>query len=168
MGRGLAPENHWHQANGDRVMLLKEFCTTEVAYCSRDTTVAEAAQIMRRKHVGDLVIVDDPDEDFSPVGLITDRDIVVKVLGNELDPRKTAVGEIMQTPLVTASEDEDSSIAIGRMRNHGVRRLPVTRGHGKLAGIVTLDDLLRRLRFEVDALLDVVSKERDHERREIR
>jgi len=149
-------------------MLLKEFCTTEVASCSRETTVAEAAQIMLRKHVGDVVVVDDPDDDFSPVGLVTDRDIVIKVLGKGLDPRKTTVAEIMQTPLVSASEEEDTSVAIERMRNHGVRRLPVTRGHGKLAGIVSLDDLLRRLRFEVDALLDIVSKQQDHEHREIR
>lgn len=94
-------------------MLLKEFCTTEVAYCSREMTVAEAAQVMRKKHLGDLVVVDDADDDLSPVGLITDRDIAVKVVGNELDPRKTTVGEIMRTPLVTASEDEDS-----RERDH--------------------------------------------------
>jgi CBS domain-containing protein len=146
-------------------MLLKEFCTTEVVYCTRDTTVFEAAQLMRRKHIGDLVVVDDPDDDFAPVGLITDRDIVVKVIGNELSASQTRVGEIMRTPLVTASESEDSSVAISRMRAHGVRRLPITRGHGKLAGIVTLDDLLRRLRFEVDALLDIVAKEQDQERR---
>ena len=69
-------------------MLLKEFCTTEVAYCTRDTTVLEAARLMREKHIGDLVIVDDPDEDLAPVGLITDRDIVVKVIGNELSAAK--------------------------------------------------------------------------------
>jgi CBS domain-containing protein len=146
-------------------MLLREFCSTEVFHCTRDTTVLEAARLMREKHLGDLVVVDDPDDDFVPVGLITDRDIVVKVIGNDLDPSRTYVHQIMRTPLVTASEMEDSSVAIARMREHGVRRLPVTRGHGKLAGIVTLDDLLRRLRFEVDALLDIVSKEQDRERR---
>lgn len=146
-------------------MLLKEFCTTEVVWCKRDTTVLEAAQIMRRKHLGDLVIVDDPDDEFTPVGLITDRDIVVKVVGNELSASQTRVGEIMRAPLVMASETEDSSVAISRMRAHGVRRLPVTGKHGKLVGIVTLDDLLKRLRSEVDALLDIVAKEQDQERR---
>ena len=146
-------------------MLLKEFCSTDVAYCTRETTVLEAAQLMRQKHLGDLVVVDSPDDDFVPVGLITDRDIVVKVIGDDQDPKRTRVGEIMRTPLVMANEMEDSSIAISRMREHGVRRLPVTRGHGKLAGIVTLDDLLRRLRHEVDDLLDIVTKEQDRERR---
>lgn len=149
-------------------MLLKEFCTTEVAYCTRDTTVLEAARLMREKHIGDLVIVDDPNDELTPVGLITDRDLVVKVLGTELSPGKTRVGEIMRTPLVTASDAEDSNVAITRMRNHGVRRLPVTGRHGKLVGIVTLDDLLKRLRSEVDSLLDIVSKEQDQERRATR
>jgi CBS domain-containing protein len=148
-------------------MLLKDFCTTEVAYCIRDTTVLEAAQIMRRKHLGDLVIVDDPEDECSPVGLITDRDLVVKVIGNDLSASQTRVGEIMRTPLVTASDSEDSSAAIARMRAHGVRRLPVTGRNGKLVGIVTLDDLLKRLRSEVDSLLDIVAKEQDQERRSV-
>jgi len=146
-------------------MLLKDICTTDVVYCGRDTTVLEAAQIMRRKHIGDLVVVDDPTEECAPVGLITDRDIVVKVLGNELDPGRTTVGKIMRTPLVTAAETEDSAIAIGRMRTHGVRRLPVTGREGQLVGIVTLDDLLKKLGTEVSALIEIVAKEQDHERR---
>jgi CBS domain-containing protein len=146
-------------------MLLKEFCTTEPVYCSRETTVLEAAQIMRQKHVGDVVVVDDPDEDFEPVGLITDRDIAVKVVARGLNPAKTPVCEVMRTPLVLADESEDAIVAIARMSQHGVRRLPVTGPHGKLVGIVTLDDLLRRLRYEVDSLLDIVAKAQDHERR---
>jgi CBS domain-containing protein len=146
-------------------MLLKEFCTTEVAYCTRKTTVLEAAQIMRRKHLGTLVIVDDPDDEFTPIGLITDRDIVVRVIGNDLSASQTLVTDVMRTPLVMAAESEDASVAIARMRAHGVRRLPVTGHHGKLVGIVTLDDLLKRLRSEVDLLIDVIAQEQDHERR---
>lgn len=146
-------------------MLLREFCTTEVAYCARDTTVFEAACLMSQKHVGDLVIVDDPNDERIPVGLVTDRDIVVKVIGGELSAKTTRVADIMRTPLICASESEDSSVALLRMREHGVRRLPVTGDHGKLVGIVTLDDLLRHLRREVGALTDVVAKEQDQERR---
>ena len=142
-----------------------EFCTTDVAWCTRDTTVLEAARLMRQKHLGDLVIVDDAEDDFTPMGLITDRDIVVKVIGNDLNASQTRVGEIMRTPLVTASDSEDSDVAIARMRQHGVRRLPVMGDHGALVGIVTLDDLLKRLRSEVDSLLEIISKEQDQERR---
>lgn len=146
-------------------MLLKEFCTTDVAWCTRDATVLQAAELMRQKHLGDLIIVDDPNDEFRPVGLITDRDIVVKVIGNELSASQTCVGGLMRAPLVTASDSEDSSVAIARMRQHGVRRLPITGRHGKLVGIVTLDDLLKQLRSELDSLLEIVAKEQDRERR---
>ena len=146
-------------------MLLKEFCTTDVAWCTRDTTVIEAARLMREKHLGDLIIVDDPNDEFTPVGLITDRDIVIKVIGNELSASKTRVGDVMRTPLVTASDTEDSNAAIARMRHHGVRRLPVTGRNGKLVGVVTMDDLLKRLRSEVDSLLDIITMEQDQEQR---
>ncbi len=149
-------------------MLLREVCTTDVIFCGRDTSALEAARMMRKKHIGDIVVVDDPDEECLPVGLITDRDIVVKVLGNELDPVKTTVGKIMRTPLVTASETEDSAQAIARMRAHGVRRLPVTGQRGRLVGIVTLDDLLRLIAADTSALLDIVTKEQDREHRAIR
>jgi CBS domain-containing protein len=154
--------------SGDAVMLLKEFCTTDVAWCTRDTTVLEAARLMREKHLGDLIIVDDPNDEFTPVGVITDRDIVIKVLGNELSASQTRVGDVMRIPLVSASDSEDSNVAISRMRQHGVRRLPVTGRHGKLVGVVTMDDLLKRLRSEVDSLLDIITMEQDQERRAIR
>ena len=149
-------------------MLLKEVCTTDVVFCGRDMSVLEAARMMRRQHNGDVVIVDDPDEECAPVGLVTDRDIVVKVLGNDLDPQKTSVGKIMRTPLVTAHESEDSSQAIARMRAHGVRRLPVTGPKGQLVGIVTLDDLLKLIAADTNALLEIVAKEQDHEHRATR
>jgi len=146
-------------------MLLSEFCTTDVACCTRDTTITEAARLMRRKHMGALVIVDDPEDEPQPVGLVTDRDIVIKVLGNELDPATTRVGDIMSKPVVMATESEDSNVATSRMREHGIRRLPVTDSHGKLVGIVTLDDLLTGLRHTVNSLIEVVAKEQDKERR---
>ena len=89
----------------------------------------------------------------------------MKVIGNELSASQTCVGDLMRAPLVIASDYEDSSVAIARMRRHGIRRLPVTGRHGKLVGIVTLDDMLKQLRSEVDSLLEIVAKEQDQERR---
>jgi CBS domain-containing protein len=149
-------------------MLLKEFCTTDALCCSRDTTVMEAARMMRQKHVGDLVVADDVAGECLPVGLVTDRDIVVNVLASELDPSHTTVDCIMGTPLVTAEETEDAASAIARMRAHGVRRLPVTGKDGRLVGIVTLDDLLRAVAMEINALVDIVAKGQDLERRTAR
>jgi CBS domain-containing protein len=149
-------------------MLMKDFCTADVVCCGRDATLLEIAHLLRGRHTGDVVVVDGPDTERIPAGLITDRDIVVKVLGAGLDPRKVTAGQIMRTPLVVASENEDSTEAIARMRAHGVRRLPVTGRGGSLVGIVTLDDLLKLLISDAAALLDVVAKEQDLEHRTLR
>lgn len=149
-------------------MLLKDLCTTDVAVCSRETTLAEAARMLRDRHTGDVVVVDDPDGECIPAGLITDRDIVVKALGADRDPHAVTAGQIMRKPLVCAEESEDSSVAVARMHAHGVRRLPVTGAHGRLVGIVTLDDLLRVAVEDLGTLLGIVTKEQDIEHRTLR
>lgn len=149
-------------------MMLKDICTVDVVYCGREATMMEVAHLLRGRHTGDVVVVDDPDGERIPAGLVTDRDIVVKVLGAGLDPCKITAGEIMHTPLVSASETEDSSQAIERMRKHGVRRLPVTGVRGRLIGIVSLDDLLRLMAADFVSLVHIVSKEQDLEHRAVR
>ena len=146
-------------------MILKDVCTMDVACCGAETTALEAARLMRRRHVGDLVVVDDPDEGRVPLGVVTDRDLAVEVLGNGLDPQTTTAGMLMQRPVVIASESEETAQAIERMRTHGVRRVPVVDARGAVVGIVTLDDLLRHLADEARALLDIVDIGRKREER---
>lgn len=146
-------------------MLLKAICTTDVICCGPATSVQAAASLMRSKHTGDLVVVDDPEEDRNPLGVITDRDIVIEVLANGLNPATTNVRSLLRTPIVMAHEDEDVSEALERMRTHGIRRLPIVDGEGRLSGVVTLDDLLKRVAADVNALVDIVGRERDHEQR---
>jgi CBS domain-containing protein len=109
-------------------------------------------------HVGDLVVVDDPQEEGIPLGVITDRDLVVEVLGNERDPAATIVGSLMHTPVVIAQESEDTSQLIERMRTHGIRRVPVVDQQGGVVGIITLNDLLRLFVTDASALLDIMAK----------
>ncbi len=149
-------------------MLLKDVCTLDVACCGPDTTVREASRTMRRSHVGDLIVVDDPNGDRVPIGIVTDRDLVLEVLGNGLDPDHTTVARLMRQPLVIATEDEQVTPVIARMRTHGVRRVPVVDARGSTVGIITLDDLLRLLVHEAGALLEIVSSEQNQERRERR
>lgn len=146
-------------------MLLSSICMLDVQCCSPRTTVLEAAHMMRRHHVGDLVVVDDDEEKRGPLGIITDRDIVVEVLGHGLDPATTTVGSVIRTPVVLANEGEDSSEALERMRAHGVRRMPVVGPAGTLVGIITVDDLLKHLAGDVSLLMDIVSREQHHEKR---
>lgn len=145
-------------------MQLSSFCMLEVACCSPRTTALEAAHLMRRKHAGDLVVIDD-DEKPSPLGIITDRDIVVEVLGKGLDPATTTVGSLIRTPVVVAEEGEDSTQVLERMRTHGVRRIPVVGPGGKLVGIVTVDDMLKRLAADAALLTQILSKEQSQEAR---
>jgi len=146
-------------------MQLNSFCMLDVACCSPRTTALEAAHLMRRKHAGDLVVIDDDEERPAPLGIITDRDIVVEVLGKGLDPALTTVGSLVRTPVVVAEEGEDSSQVLERMRTHGVRRIPVVGAGGKLVGIVTVDDMLKRLAADAALLTQIVSQEQSHEAR---
>lgn len=146
-------------------MKLKDLCILDVACCTPDLTIAGAAHMMRQRHTGDLVVIDDADEDREPVGILTDRDIVLEVLAQGRDPARTAVSEVMTTQLVIASGSEDVDTAFERMRAHGVRRLPVVDAEGRVIGILTLDDLLRVHAEQAAALLAVVTKEQSRESR---
>jgi len=137
----------------------------DVECCSPRTTALEAAHIMRRKHTGDLVVVDDDETKPTPLGVITDRDLVVEVLAKGLDPEVTTVGSVIRTPVVVADGSEDSSQVLERMREHGVRRIPVVGAGGKLIGIVTADDMLKRLAADAALLNEVITREQGREAR---
>lgn len=146
-------------------MLLKDLCTTDVVCCAPDSRILDAARLMRQKHVGDLVVVSESDGDQTPIGMVTDRDIVVEVLGKGLDPHTISVRDIMRSPTVIARDSDDAAQAIERMRVHGVRRIPVMAEDRKLIGIVSLDDLFRQLAADANALVEVIAREQSHEHR---
>ncbi|MET0499880.1 MAG: CBS domain-containing protein, partial [Steroidobacteraceae bacterium] len=99
-----------------------------------------------------------------PVGILTDRDIVVGVVSKNLDPMTTSVASVMSKPVVVADEAEDVSDAVARMEVHGVRRIVITGAHGALIGIFTLDDLLRLNADQAAVPLAVMTKEQRRER----
>ncbi len=145
-------------------MMLSAVCTLDVASCSPRISVLEAARLMRQKHTGDLVVVDDDEDGQEPIGVITDRDIVVEVLANDLNPVTTTVGSVLRHPVVVAHDSEDPATALERMRTHGVRRIPIVSQHNRLIGILTVDDLLRLLATDVNTLTEIVSRQQHHER----
>jgi CBS domain-containing protein len=149
----------------DSSMLLRDVCTLDVVCCSAETRVLAAAQLMRSRHVGDLVVIEDPDEDRVPLGVITDRDLVLEVLGNGLDPATTTLRSLLRRPVVIAHEDEDTSVIVERMHTHGVRRIPVVDTHGATTGIITLNDLLKLFVDEAATLVQIMSRGQNHERR---
>jgi len=146
-------------------MKLKELCVLDVACCARTTTIAEAARLMRQHHTGDLIVIDEMDGAREPVGIVTDRDIVMEVIAKGRDVHGTTAAEIMAAPLVMAAEFEDVETATERMRTHGVRRLPIVDDNGAVFGIVTLDDLYRVLAERTAALVAITTKEQTREHR---
>ncbi|WP_311732580.1 CBS domain-containing protein [Burkholderia ubonensis] len=99
-------------------------CTREVATCGPQMTVAEAAERMRGLHAGDLVVVRESDGVRVPVGVLTDRDIVLAVVSPDADADALFVGDVMSEPALVAHSGDDVWLLAKRMRRHGVRRLP--------------------------------------------
>lgn len=150
-------------------MAVKNLCVANVVTCAQGISVAQAAQLMRERQVGDLVVVDDPMRaDRIPLGMITDRDIAIEVVACGLDPTTTPVATVMRKPLVTAYESEEGSVVIERMRRHGVRRIPVIANEGEVVGIVSLEDLLRALVSNASSLLDAMARGRLNERQQLK
>jgi CBS domain-containing protein len=147
-------------------MHIGEIATVETIFCKRDESVQGAALLMRKHHVGDLVVVDKVDgNERIPVGIVTDRDIVVSVIALGLDPASLTVGDIMSDDLLTTSELDDVYATIERMRFRGIRRVPVVNEAGGLTGIVSADDLLEFLAEEMGDLSRISSHQQAHEKR---
>jgi CBS domain-containing protein len=138
-------------------------CERDVICAGRETTVQAAAKLMRHYHVGCLVIVDETDGRRVPVGIVTDRDIVVEVSALDLDPNVITIGDIGMPELVTVREGEGLLETVEIMRYKGVRRLPVVNESGELTGIVSIDDLLETLTEQMSEMARILGRERQHE-----
>lgn len=143
-------------------MSIGTLCNREVVVTVKESTVVEAARLMRSFHVGDVVVLEEGDE-RRPLGLVTDRDVVLGVVAPGLDPESVTVGDVMSADLVTVTEDVDFWEALALMRQRGVRRLPVVNERGGLEGILTLDDALALINEAMADLVVLVSREMGRE-----
>lgn len=146
-------------------MPIGEFCNREVVFATRKTSITEAAQLMRQYHVGDLVVIDVIEGKRVPVGMVTDRDIVVEVIAKSLPLEEFTVGDIMSPQLISVQEKEDLVETIRLMRAHGIRRIPVINQANGLEGIISADDLLDLLAQEITELAKVAPREQARETR---
>jgi predicted transcriptional regulator len=137
-----------------------EICNREVVVTTRDATVADAARLMRDHHVGTVIIAEPRDGAQRPVGIITDRDLVVEIMAMDLDPRDVRVEEVMGRDLVIAHENDGIQKTLDVMNYRGVRRLPVLSTRGNLLGIVAADDLMKVLAADITALATITTRER--------
>ncbi len=122
-------------------MRIADLCHRHVATCGREASAAELARLMREQHCGEVVVVDRVGEQPVPVGIVTDRDLVVEVMGAGVDPALVTAGDLVGETLVTVDESEDLRDAIWHMHTKAIRRVPVVDQANRLRGIVALDDV---------------------------
>ena len=142
-----------------------QICVRTVVSTTREATIADAARLMRDNHVGSLVVTEPRGDTQRPVGIITDRDIVVEVTALDLDATDVTVGELMGlgVSLVTAKDTDGIRETIELMRHHGLRRIPIVSMRGHLLGIVSSEDLLKAFADDLVALGAISSRERSRE-----
>jgi len=147
-------------------MRVNEICTRGVEHATRHISVVEAAKHMRRDHVGDIVVVEVDGGRHVPIGIVTDRDIVIAALATDAaNIQELEVGDIMTVDPITVSEDDDVKDALRRMQRGGVRRVPVVDASGSLVGILSMDDVLVVLADELARLSQLAAHQARSERR---
>jgi CBS domain-containing protein len=144
-------------------MPIAEICSRGVVVASPDDSLRTVAELMRQHHVGSVVVTRDTNGLVYPVGIITDRDIVLALVAKNVSADAVSAGDVMSEPLETADENDEVWQVLERMRNRGVRRLPVVGPRGELIGIVSADDLLELVAEEVVSLARIIGREQRQE-----
>jgi CBS domain-containing protein len=138
------------------VLSAAALCTRIVSTVEPGTPLVEAARLMREDHVGCVVVVDDTRGESRVAGLLTDRDIVVSVVALGLDARALRVSDLMSRDVAVVRESDSLGVVIDRMRERGVRRIPVVSGQGVLVGLISFDDLQAALSLQVHAMTEAL------------
>lgn len=148
-------------------MEVGEICTREVVTVEPQCALLEAAELMRIYHVGDVVVVSSGEGGVEPLGVVTDRDIVIGALLPAPEKlRELVAGDLVNKPLVTVREHESVDQALNRMCEQGVRRAPVIDDHGALVGILSEADLTQMLTARLAVLAGIDERRRLNEERE--
>jgi CBS domain-containing protein len=127
--------------SSDMAQLVRDIMTKDIVTIEDGQTALEAARIMSQKGISSLIVV----KDGAPKGIITERDFVKKICAKQLQPSEIKIGAIMSRIRTVADPDTPIEIAVQRMANQGIRRLPIMH-EGKVVGIITVTDLARYLR----------------------
>jgi CBS domain-containing protein len=137
-------------------MSLIDFCRKDVVTVFPEATVQEAAVKLCDEGVGALVVVADGNR---PIGMVTDRDLVLRVIAEDQDPARTRVADVMTQPAQIAGPLDRLDTTIARMRDLGVRRTPIVSPDGLLIGLLSADDLVELLGRELHDLGDAAREE---------
>jgi CBS domain-containing protein len=140
-------------------MNVGRICKHQVVTVAPQTELVVAAQLMREKHIGYLVVVESGPDVARAVGVLTDRDIVVSIVARGADPKLLTVGDVMSREPVTVNEKQSIAEAVRTMRRMGVRRLPVVGSRGEVIGMLSLDDVIDVVASEIGDLAGAIHNE---------
>jgi CBS domain-containing protein len=140
-------------------MSAGEYCNRDVVVIDRTESVRKAIELMRTHHVGDVIVVEKKDGASRPLGILTDRDIVLEILAEDVELEAVNVGDVMSYELQTVDENTKFLDAIKVMRTKGIRRLPVVDAQGSLVGILAVDDILGLISEQLSDLVGLITKE---------
>ena len=144
-------------------MSVGEVCNREVIIGYKTENMTSVAKLMRNAHVGSVVVARRENGITQPLGIITDRDLVLEVLAQEVDPNTIYAEDVMSPTLHSVYESDSTWDAISLMRSEGVRRIPVLDDAGSLVGILALDDVVELLAEELSSLASLVGREQRKE-----
>jgi len=147
-------------------MTAGEYCNREVIIVEPTISVTEAAVLMRRHHVGDLVVVEKEGEEARAIGIITDRDIVIEVVAQKIDPDSLTVKDIMSTDPVRVAETVSLLDTLELMKQRGVRRVLVIADSGGLQGLLSADDAIELIAEQINDLTLLVDREITREQKQ--
>lgn len=147
-------------------MNVGEICERDTVTIRPQEDLLAAAQLMREKHVGFLIVVEPAVAEgaWHPVGVLTDRDVVITVVAREANPRSLRVEDVMTRKPAQIQADESLDAALREMRRVGVRRLPVVGERGALYGVISLDDVLARIAEQLQHVAGSIRSEQRVER----
>ena len=148
-------------------MTAGELCVRETVIAYENDSVTDAARLMKKFHVGDIVVVEETEDGRVPVGILTDRDIAVEVVAVGANPDDILIKDVMSRDLLIAKEKDDIYETLERMKDKGVKRVPVVDLYGYLVGILSSDDILELISQELNDLVKIFYKEVEREEKRL-
>ena len=145
-------------------MPVGEICNREVVIIKKKEGILDAAKLMRDHHVGNVIVVEEKEGKVLPVGILTDRDIVVGLIAKEVPLEKILVEDVMSVDLVSVKQNAGIWDTIKSMRSKGIRRIVVTGDQGELVGIISSDDLIELFSQELSDLVNTFMREQIREK----
>ncbi|QEY51562.1 CBS domain-containing protein [Legionella longbeachae] len=144
-------------------MIVGEYCNRDVVVINCNESVKNAAELMRHYHVGDLVLIEEQKNQKTPIGIVTDRDLVIEVMAAGIAPESLLIKDIVTEPFSSVFENDKLLDALELMHSKKIRRLPVINNDKALVGIITLDDFIEILAENMAKVVDVIKLQQQKE-----